>query len=536
MYAIKYDEKELKIALDEIAETLVQRKSLSRADFFKIKRKICAKHRLQRIPSNPSILKLLPNEKREELRHTLMIKPIRTASGISVIAVMTKPHPCPPQAQCVYCPGGVLTGSPKSYTGQEPAALRGAQNEFEPHREVEARIEQLVAAGHNVQKSEFIIMGGTFLHYSLEYQEMFVKGCFDSLNGQVSSSLSDAHKIAETAFRRNVGLTFETRPDLCREREIDMMLNYGATRVELGVQNPDDELYRVIRRGHNVEDVVQAIRAAKDSGLKVVAHMMPGLPKSSPEKDVEAFHRLFEDASFKPDMLKIYPTLVVKSAELYRWWVNKEYEPYDLATTVNLLADIKRFVPRWVRIMRIQRDIPARLIEAGVKKSNLRELVQQEILRRGYTCRCIRCSEIGLKRLGPSATHGSKIEIRQERYFSSGGEEVFISLNDSVNESLVGFVRLRHPSKYAHRSEVNCSRCCLLRELHIYGPVVPIGSRDDNSWQHKGYGKLLMKEAERISKEEFDANRLIVMSAVGTRMYYRKLGYKLEGPYMVKNL
>lgn len=531
-----YQEDTVNLACQEIAETLASRELSSKQDFFKIKRRICAKRRLNRIPPNSSILKLLPPEKQEELRSILMIKPVRTASGISVLAVMTKPQPCPPQAQCVYCPGGVETGSPKSYTGQEPAALRGAQNEFDAYREVDARLNQLTAAGHRVQKSEFIIMGGTFLHFPLEYQEMFVKGCFDALNGRLSSSLTESHKTAETALRRNVGLTFETRPDLCREREVDLMLNYGATRVEVGVQTLNDKVYRLVKRGHTVDDVVYAFRTAKDSGLKVVAHMMPGLPGSSPEKDLETFHRLFEDANFKPDMLKIYPTLVVKSAELYRWWVKGDYTPDDLETTVNLLADVKRFVPRWVRIMRIQRDIPARLIEAGVKKSNLRELVQKEVHRRGYSCQCIRCREIGLKRLNHARPDESNIEMKQERYDASDGEEIFLSLIDSGDDALVGFVRIRNPSEHAHRQEVKSSRCCLVRELHIYGPVVPIGLKDGNSWQHKGFGKRLMKEAEHITKEEFDADKMIVMSAVGTRMYFRKLGYRLEGPYMVKDI
>ncbi|MFQ6135156.1 MAG: tRNA uridine(34) 5-carboxymethylaminomethyl modification radical SAM/GNAT enzyme Elp3, partial [Nitrososphaerales archaeon] len=320
------------------------------------------------------------------------------------------------------------------------------------------------------------------------------------------------------------------------EREVDLMLKYGATRVEVGVQTLDDEVYRLVKRGHTVKDVAYAFRTAKDSGLKVVAHMMPGLPGSSPERDLESFHSLFEDADFKPDMLKIYPTLVVKSAELYRWWLNRDYTPYDLETTVKLLADVKRSVPSWMRIMRIQRDIPARLIEAGVKKSNLRELVQKEVHRRGYSCRCIRCREIGLKRPSRARPDESNIEMKQERYDASDGEEIFLSFIDGGDDALVGFVRIRNPSEHAHRREVNSSRCCLVRELHIYGPVVPIGLKDDNSWQHRGFGRRLMEGAERISKEEFDAEKIIVMSAVGTRMYYRKLRYRLEGPYMVKDI
>lgn len=523
-------------ACQEIAETLSKKLNPSKNDFLKIKRRISAKHKLSRIPSNSTILTSLPPERREELRRLLMIKPVRTASGISVIAIMTKPHPCPPQAQCVYCPGGVKTGSPKSYTGYEPAALRGVQNDFDGYREVEARLRQLEAAGHQVQKSEFIIMGGTFLNFPAQYQEEFVKRCFDALNGTTSSSLEEAHRISESAPRRNVGVTFETRPDLCREPEVDMMLRLGATRVEIGVQIPDDEIYRLVKRGHTVQDVVDSFRISKDAGLKVVAHMMPGLPGSSPEKDLEAFKRLFEDSDFKPDMLKIYPTLVVSSAELHRWWSKGDYKPYSLEATVNLLADVKQQLPDWVRIMRIQRDIPARLIEDGVKKSNLRELVHEELNRRGAECRCIRCREIGLKRPSISYPDENNVELKMERYEASGGEETFLSLVDKQADALVGFVRVRRPSDGAHRAEVNEARSCLVRELHIYGPVVPIGLRDDGSWQHRGFGGRLMREAERVAVEEYDAKKMIVMSAVGTRLYYAKLGYNLQGPYMVKQI
>ncbi|HEY4699750.1 MAG TPA: radical SAM protein, partial [Nitrososphaerales archaeon] len=262
----------VKEACQEMVEKLSTKDNLSKEDFMNIKRTICAKYGLRFIPPNSAVLNLLPPEIRDQMRTILMIKPTRTASGIAVIAVMSKPHICPSQAKCVYCPGGVDSGSPKSYTGFEPAALRGVQNDFDSFREVEARLKQLEAVGHRVEKSEIIIMGGTFLNFPLDYQEEFVKGCFDALNGRVSSTIEEAHKLNETALRRNVGLTFETRPDLCGEAEVDLMLRYGATRVELGVQILNDDVYRIIRRGHKVKDVAEAFRTAKDSGLKVVAH------------------------------------------------------------------------------------------------------------------------------------------------------------------------------------------------------------------------------------------------------------------------
>jgi elongator complex protein 3 len=379
-------------------------------------------------------------------------------------------------------------------------------------------------------------MGGTFLNLPPVYREGFVKGCFDALNGIISPSLEAAHRIAETASRRNVGLTFETRPDLCRESEVDQMLRYGATRVEIGVQTIDDGVYRLVQRGHTVRDVIDAFRIAKDAGLKVVAHMMPGLPGSTPERDLQAFRALFEDANFKPDMLKLYPTLVISSAELHKWWMNGDYEPYDLKTTVGLLADVKSLVPDWIRVMRIQRDIPARLIEAGIRKSNLRELVQEELQRRGETCRCIRCREIGLNYPGLVSPEEEELEIRQEQYDSSGGKEHFVSLVDRRSDALIGFVRVRLPSQGTHRLEMRGIKSCLVRELHVYGPAVPIGLKDEEAWQHRGFGGRLMRVAERIARTEYGAEKMIVMSAIGTREYYAKLGYWGEGPYMVKRL
>jgi len=379
-------------------------------------------------------------------------------------------------------------------------------------------------------------MGGTFLNYPLDYQASFVKGCFDALNGSQSKSLEESHRKAETALRRNVGLTFETRPDLCKEKEVNLMLKYGATRVEIGVQTLNDDVYQLVNRGHTVDDVISAFKVARDSGLKIVAHMMPGLPGCNPEYDVESFHKLFEDPDFKPDMIKIYPTLVVKTSVLHNWWLDGKYEPYDLETTVNLLADVKKFVPKWIRIMRIQRDIPARLIEAGVRKSNLRELVQLELKRQGYSCNCIRCREIGLKFNRRRRCGVDTVSIRKEIYSAADGEETFLSLDDEVDDSLIGFARLRYPSGEGVRQELASSNYCLIRELHIYGPVVPLGLKDETSWQHRGFGKTLLEEAERISKEDYDAEKMVVMSAVGTRMYYQRLGYKREGPYMVKNI
>ncbi|MCP8310981.1 MAG: tRNA uridine(34) 5-carboxymethylaminomethyl modification radical SAM/GNAT enzyme Elp3, partial [Candidatus Methylarchaceae archaeon HK01M] len=349
-------------------------------------------------------------------------------------------------------------------------------------------------------------------------------------------NLEEAKRRAEYEKTRNVGLTIETRPDFCKEEHVDLMLEYGVTRVEIGVQNLDDEIYKIVKRGHSVMDVIEAFRTAKDSALKVVAHMMPGLPGSDPDKDYDSFYRLFNDPDFKPDMLKIYPTLVVESSELYNWYLDGNYQPYDEETTIKLLAKVKSIVPKWLRIMRVQRDIPARLIVAGVKKSNLRELVQEELSRMGHKCRCIRCREVGIKRLKYGIdVKPEKIRFLRQDYKASKGVEVFISYEDVMNDALIGFLRLRYPSERAHREEIT-RRSCLVRELHVYGKMIPIGERSGYDYQHKGFGAMLMREAERIAEEEFGVRTMVVMSAIGTKEYYRRLGYRSEGPYMVKSI
>ncbi|MBI4258633.1 MAG: tRNA uridine(34) 5-carboxymethylaminomethyl modification radical SAM/GNAT enzyme Elp3 [Thaumarchaeota archaeon] len=524
-------------ACSEIADILASKEQIGESGLVQLRKSVSMKYGLAGMPSNAAIMSFLPSEHRERYRSMLQTKPVRSASGIAVIAVMTKPFRCPPQAQCTYCPGGPEVNTPKSYTGSEPATLRGRQYEYDPYSQTDSRIKQLEKAGHKASKAEIIIIGGTFLSYPPSYQQSFIKGCFDALNNTSSPSLAEAQKINETAKVRNVGLTVETRPDFCKRRHVDMMLNMGVTRVEIGVQHPDDEIYRLTKRGHTVQDVVESFQIARDAVYKICAHMMPGLPGATPEKDLQAFRLLFEDPRFKPDMVKVYPTLVVESSALYRMHQEGSYQPYDLETTVNLIADVKRFVPSWVRIMRVQREIPANSITAGVKKSNLRQLALEESGRRGYSCRCIRCREAGLKQLKERVSiDASSIELLRQDYDASNGQEIFLSYEDVTNDALIGFLRLRNPSQQAHRPEVKEQAAALIRELHIYGPTVPVGQSSGEAWQHRGYGQRLIGEAEKIAKEEFDSKKMLIISAVGTREYYRKLGYSLEGPYMMKRL
>ena len=528
-------EEYLKKAGLEIVERLLSEPDATYKTFKEVRRSICKKYHLKSIPSNTYILSLLPNEERSRFKDQLRTKPTRTASGIAIIGVMTKPHPCP-HGTCIFCPGGVRFGTPQSYVKNEPGVLRAIEYGYDPYKQVTSRVDLLTSSGHQVSKAELIIIGGTFLSLPRNYQRDFVKGCFDGLNGTRSLNLKEAHKNAEQAKIRNVGLTIETKPDWCMREHIDLMLSYGTTRVEIGVQALNDEVYRLVNRGHTLLDVVNSFRYAKDSGLKIVAHMMPGLPGSSPERDLDDLHQLFRDPDFKPDMLKIYPTLVLEDTPLYNMYRIGKYQPCDVETMVNIMVEVKKFIPRWVRIMRVQREIGANEISAGVKKSNLRELALNEAKNRGIICRCIRCREVGLRELRTGTTvEPENIRLLREDYESSNGTEVFLSCEDAVNDILIGFVRLRMPSSKAHRPEVT-GRSGIIRELHVYGSVVPVGKREDDGWQHKGYGVRLMREAEKICAEEFNGNKMVVISAVGTREYYRALGYRLEGPYMIKRL
>ena len=506
-------------------------------DVYRVKTRIAAAYHLSSIPSNPEIISALKQKEKQKLVPVLRRKATRTISGVSIVAIMTKPHSCPQSEPCAYCPGGPTQGVPQSYTGHEPAAMRGSQNSYDPYLQVRSRINQLKAIGHKVDKIELIVMGGTFPATPLEYQTWFIKCALDGITGKRSATLEEAKRTAETSQTRNVGITVETRPDWAKRVHIDAMLNMGVTRIELGVQNPDDEIYKIVGRTHTAADVVEATRVAKDSGLKTVYHMMPGIPGSNPTKDLQAFKRIFNNPDFKPDMLKIYPFLALEGTKAHKWFQEGSYSPYSTEQAVNLIAEIKRITPTWLRIMRVQRDIPARLIVAGVKKSNLRQLVQDKLASNGDRCRCIRCREIGLRtKTNKVELEIEDIELLSTKYEASEGTEIFISAEDPKSDILVGYLRLRIPSEKAHRPEVLTTTSAIVRELHVYGPLVPVGSAPGKAWQHKGFGKKLLLEAERIASEEYNLRKLLVISALGTKKYYMRLGYERDEVYVAKEL
>jgi elongator complex protein 3 len=424
-------------------------------------------------------------------------------------------------------------GIPQSYTGREPAALRALQNRFDPYDQIRCRIKQLKTIGHDVGKVELIILGGTFTALPYNYQVHFVKRCLDGIIGTVATSLDEAKTMAEISQLRNVGISVETRPDWAQEKHIDRLTYLGVTRVELGVQTIYDDVYKLIMRGHTVEEVCTATRILKDSGFKVVYHIMPGI-FSSFRQDLKMFKELFINNRFKPDAIKIYPTLILEGTKLHKLWKNGKYDLYSPSEVIDLIVEIKKIIPKWIRIQRIQRDIPSNLITAGVKISNLRQLIDERMKERDVKCRCIRCREVGHKMLKDKIIpEPDNIKLIVSREKASKGEDLFLSFEDEQNDCLIGYLRLRIPSEMAHRNEINTIPISIIRELHIFGAMVPVGGRKLNAWQHLGYGKRLIEEAERISKE-YDRRKIVILSALGSKRYYKRLGYNHDGPYMSK--
>jgi elongator complex protein 3 len=478
------------------------------------------------LPSNVDWIEQLEPGERARFDAVIRRKPSRTLSGVAIVAVMTAPARCP-HGRCTYCPGGVENNSPQSYTGEEPSALRGAQFQFDARRITENRIQTLESIGHPTSKVEVIVMGGTFPARPRSYQSSVFQGVYDGLNGTRGSSLLEAQRQNETARHRCVSLTVETRPDWCDGRILPFLLEAGVTRVEIGVECLQPEVLAAVNRAHGVDDVARATREARDRGFKVCYHLMLGLPGMDPGKDRADFRRLFQDPDFCPDMIKIYPTLVLPGTPLFEDWKAGRYTPYDVETAAGVLADVKRNLPPWVRIQRIQRDIPARLIAAGVRTSNIRQVALKQLAKEGQHCRCLRCREVGR---GASPPVGSFV-LTETWYPASGGRELFLAWEEPVSDTVAGFLRLRFPSD---KTEGGLS-APVVRELKVLGAEVAVGAGagGPSEYQHRGFGRLLMERAiEHGRSQGFD--RIHVLSAVGTRPYYRKLGFAADGPHMTK--
>jgi elongator complex protein 3 len=444
---------------------------------------------------------------------------------VTPVAVMGKPVGCP--GHCIYCPS--FPDAPKSYTPESPAVLRAKLCNYEPKKQVEERLRVLTDMGHPVDKVELIVMGGTFLAYPEAYQYAFIKDCYDELNGCGSPSLEAAKKANETALHRCVGLCIETRPDWCHDQEVRRMLEFGATRVELGVQTLDDDIYKLVQRGHNVIEVIRATKLLKDYGFKVYYHWMPGLPGSNPEHDLEQSQQLFDNDEFRPDGLKLYPTLVIAGTELESWYNDGRFTPYPMDDLVNLMISIKTKIPAYVRIPRVMRDMPGKFIVAGCKDLALRSAIKKRMEDIGVECKCIRCREYGHRLRDRHKIEEPK--LRRLDYYASGGKEIFLSFEDEGG-TIFGLLRMRTDS-----SAIGNGNMAMVRELHVFGSEVPLGKKDSGSAQHRGMGLELLTEAERIARNELKAKGIAIISGVGAREYFRsECGYKLDGAYMVKEL
>ena len=551
---------------------ILKKKTLSKQEISNLKTQLCRKYKID-IPTDIRILLSADAKDRKLLKH-LITKPTRTISGVAVCAIMTKPIKCP-HGKCAICPGGpgsIFGNMPQSYTGKEPAARRAIRNNFDPYLQVMNRLEQYIMTGHVPDKLELIIMGGTFPSFKKTYQDYFIKYALKAMNDfskmffrndnlnlenfkkffempgnfqddarvkriqnkliklKNKTTLEKEQKRNENSKIRCVGLTIETRPDFAKQKHANQMLRLGATRVELGVQTAYDNILEKIERGHTVKDSIDATKTLKNLGFKINYHMMIGLPGSGRKKDINSFKKIFSDQSFRPDMLKIYPCMVLKGTKLYELWKDKKYIPTTTEEAVGIITEIKRFVPLYVRIMRVQRDIPTYLTEAGVNKTNLRQYIEKELKEKKIKCNCIRCREIGHK-LQKEKINLKNIKLKVLEYDASNGKEFFISYEDVKNNALIGFCRLRFPSQSLRKEITNKS--ALIRELHVFGSAISIGKKGDI--QHAGYGKKLLKKAEDISGKN-KKNKIVVISGIGVRNYYRKLGYKKQGPYMVKYL
>lgn len=471
----------------------------------------------------------------------MALRKIRTKSnsGVAVVSLLTKPFACP--GRCTYCPTDV--SMPKSYLAKEPAAARALANDFDPYLQITSRLKALELNGHPVDKIEMIVIGGTWSFYHPIYQEEFLIGCYRACNdyGTTNDSRTEVYDDRltylltlqdrnETALSRIIGLSIETRPDYITDFEIERLRTFGVTKVEIGVQHLDDDVLRLTKRDMKIERVKVASELLRNAGFKMVYHMMPNLPGSTIARDISMFGELFSGEDFQPDMLKIYPCMVLDNSELYETWKEGKFTPYTDPELIEVLRGAKQFVPPYVRILRVIRDIPATYIKAGSHVSNLRQAMDEDMKQNGWQCRCIRCREIREGEVNPNDFTLSCITYR-----TRSGEEQFLSYENIASRKLASFTRLRLPDNLGEHAVLPVLRgAALIRELHTYGRHTKVGS-DSGQSQHVGFGTRLLREAERIAKER-GYSKLAIISGIGVREYYRKRGYTLEETYMVKHL
>ena len=538
-----------------------------------LRKKLAQKHQLKQVPSTIQILCNLKEKSVAKFRELIVTKPTRTISGVAPVAIMTIPFNCPTQAKCTFCPGGpdsYYGDTPKSYPGGSPAHKRAERNKYDPYLQVFNRLEHYVLLNQDCSKIELIIMGGTFPTYPHRYRYEFITAALKAMNDfsdlfftpefnftkfkeffelpanvfdeartkrvqekalklKKASTLEAEQKRNETSNIRCVTFCIETRADCAKEVHTNDILKLGATRVEVGVQSLYDDVLEKVERGNDNAANIEASQLLRDAFLKIGYHMMLGLPKSSAERDISMHKELFSNPDYKPDALKVYPCMVFKGTKLYDQWKRGEFKPIDAKEARDRIIKIKPYFPEYCRVMRIQRDIPTYMVDAGVERTNLRQEIHDEMRKKGIVCKCIRCREPKNKEVD-----WSSVKLKRLNYDASNGKEVFLSFNDTKNNLLLAFLRLRLPYK-PYRPEIT-SNTTGIREIHVYGNAVPIG-KESKDVQHKGLGKQLMEEAEKIAVEDFDAKKMAIISGIGVREYFRKkFKYSLEGPYMCKKL
>ncbi|KAK8054538.1 elongator complex protein 3 [Apiospora phragmitis] len=492
-----------------------------------LRAKLSRKHKLPNLPPLTAIIAAVPEHYKKYILPKLVAKPIRSSSGIAVVAVMCKPHRCPHIAYRKHLP--------RSHT-LDMSPRRCAPSERDTTLLSRLAVESTSSnpLGHSVDKVEYIIMGGTFMSLAPSYREEFISQLHNALSGYQTNNVDEAVEAGEMSNSKCVGITIETRPDYCLPSHLTDMLRYGCTRLEIGVQSLYEDVARDSNRGHTVAAVAETFCYSKDAGFKVVSHMMPDLPNVGMERDMDQFREHFENPAFRTDGLKIYPILVIRGTGLYELWRTGRYQNYTPNALVDLVARILALVPPWTRIYRVQRDIPMPLVTSGVENGNLRELALARMKDFGTTCRDVRTREVGINEVRYKI-RPNQIELIRRDYTANGGWETFLAYEDPKQDILVALLRLRKcTEKYTYREELTGQQTSMVRELHVYGTAVPVHARDPKKFQHQGFGTLLMEEAERIAIEEHGSAKISVISGVGVRSYYKKLGYWLDGPYMSK--
>lgn len=521
----------IKLAIKKLPETP--------EEFLNLKKKLCGELKLK-LPTNADLREVYEKliikkeiKRSATLERILKTRGIRTESGVAIIAVLTKSYPCP--GKCIYCP--TEKNMPKSYLSNEPAVMRAIASKFNTYKQVQNRLRSLELNGHKTDKIELIVMGGTFSCLPKNYQLKFITECFRACNDYPKKVASSKYKVLsekllskeqvknEKSKHRIVGLTLETRPDYINEKEILNFRNLGCTRVELGVQSIFDDVLKINKRGHTIQQTIEATKLLKDAGFKINYHLMPGLPGSSLKKDYQMFQKLFSDSDFQPDILKIYPTVVIKGSNLYKIWKAGKYKALTDQQFEKFIVQVKnKLIPPYVRIMRLVRDVPTSSILAGPRISNIRQIIAKE-----SKCQCIRCREV-------RADYKIREQIILDRidYKASDGQEIFLQYVSPDKSKLFALLRLRIPSQNVFIPALKNS--AIIRELHTYGQMTEIDKKDNNSPQHIGLGKKLILEAEKIARKEFGLKKIVIISGVGVRDYYRKLGYSLRESYMAKSI